>query len=95
MIAVTKYKAEDGTEFSDPKKCLDYEAHCLRIADIMNQLHPKPKDDGCSFSNGHGYIQHKLEAVRAVTIALCREAQRTINHEWLQQTIDDPTVHPS
>lgn len=93
MIAVTKYKAEDGTEFGDPKKCADYEASCMRIADIMSQLHPKP--DTCDFSNGSGFIQHNPEAVRAVTIALCQEAQRFTDHKWLQETIDNPEVHPS
>jgi hypothetical protein len=58
MKAITKYQANDGAEFKTAEECEKHEVLVARIDEIMSQLPPTPKDDGCRFANGHGYIQH-------------------------------------
>lgn len=62
MEKITQYKASDGRIFSDETKCLQYEADVVQINEIMSQLKPRVEDDGCSFTNGGGYIQQTKQA---------------------------------
>ena len=63
MKALIIHQASDGTRFDDQHDCLKYEAQCDRIQGAMKLLRPIPKDDGCSFANGGGYIQQEKPAV--------------------------------
>ena len=56
MKTVSKFVANDGTEFDSKEKCLKYENLINQLKDIFNQLPEKPNTTG--FSNGDGYIQH-------------------------------------
>lgn len=95
MKKIEKYKAIDGTEFNNENECLDYENLIKKVDNIMAELPPLPKDDGCRFSNGEGFVQHNKTILRKVQINLLKLAQKHIDHKWLQQTIDDENVHPS
>ena len=95
MEAITKFKAIDGKEFSDAVKCHEYEQLIDRVNEIMQLLHEKPTDDGCSFSNGGGYIQHDVAIARKVKIMLLNEIGKHIKHKWVQESINDETIHPS
>jgi len=95
METITKFKAIDGTEFTSETECLKYELLIKRVGEIMALLPPTPKDDGCSFANGDGYIKHdkaKLRNAQVQILGLCKDY---IDHKWIQQTIDDESVHPS
>jgi hypothetical protein len=59
MQRTQKFKADDGAEFTTEAACLEYEALCAGIAEVMATLPQRPDDDGCRFSNGHGYLRPK------------------------------------
>lgn len=60
MNTIIKYVADDGTEFSQQKDCLEYENLAEKIKDIMSALPSRPSNT--DFSNGRGYIQHQKTA---------------------------------
>lgn len=95
MDAITKFKTYDGSEFDDRVDAEKYEADC-RIADaIIAQLPPLPKEDGCRFSNGHGFIQHDPKLFARVRLQLLQQAAKETDHKWIRESIEDPTVHAS
>ncbi|GAF83388.1 unnamed protein product [marine sediment metagenome] len=95
MERIIKYIAHDGREFLDGQACLDYEADGKEIDEIMSLLHPIPEDDGCNFVNGHGFIQHERAVFMKARRALLEKAKEFIDMHWIQESIDDETVHPS
>lgn len=95
MKAIVKYEAEDGKEFDSEKECLDYENLIARVNNIMKVLPPLPKDNGCRFSNGEGFVQHDKKTLRKVQIGLLKEIKKHVEHKWVEQTIEDENVHPS
>lgn len=95
MKAITKFKAVDGKEFNSENECLDYENLIKKVDNIMKALPPLPKDDGCNFSNGSGFVQHDKTILRKVKINLLEEMKKHIDHKWIQETIDNDEVHPS
>ena len=95
MKVITKFKAVDGTEFNSENECLEYENLIKKVDNIMKALPPLPKDDGCRFSNGEGFVQHNKTNLRKVQINLLELMKKHIDHKWIQQTIDDENVHPS
>jgi len=95
METITKFKAIDGTEFTSETECLKYELLIKRVDEIMALLPPTPKDDGCSFANGEGYVKHEKQTLRKVQVRLLEICKEYIDHKWIQQTIDDENVHPS
>lgn len=95
MKVITKFKAIDGKEFNSENECLDYENLIKKVNNIMKVLPPLPKDEGCSFSNGDGFVQHDKTILRKVQINLLEEMKKHIDHKWIQQTIDDENAHPS
>lgn len=40
MKSITKYQADDGTEFATESDCLAHEALCAEIAEIVARLNP-------------------------------------------------------
>lgn len=97
MQAIHKFKADDGSEFNTATACVEYEALCAEVAEIMSTLPAPPIDDGCRFSNGDGYLQHEAATLERARVSILKIAQRFIKEPpWLQQTIDDPAAyHPS
>ena len=91
MQVIMKYKAKDGTEFDTEGKCISYESLCEEVAGIMAALQGRPEDDGCSFANGEGYIQHDVAKVEAVRVSILKIGLRFVQYPpWLQKTIDNP-----
>lgn len=95
MKTLTKFQAIDGVEFYDEAECIEYESLINKIDKIISQLPPLPKDDGCKFANGGGFIQHDKNTLRSVKLNLLEEIKKHIEHRWIQQTIDDDNIHPS
>jgi len=94
MIEIAKYKAIDGKEFDDKEKCIDYEALIKKVDSIMGVL-PKLPNKDCNFSNGGGYIQHEPSILNTVKRDLLGVIKKYVDHKWVQQSIDDPTIHSS
>ena len=88
MENITKYRAKDKTEFTSEVECIEYERLLDMVDRIMSRLQPKPKDDGCSFPNGNGFIQHEKSTVVRVWNALLDEFSSRINHEWISHSKD-------
>lgn len=95
MEVITKYKAIDGKEFNTDLECLDHELLIKKVDEIMSPLHPIPKDDGCVFANGGGYIQHDKKILILVRRSLLELCKTYVDHKWIQQTIDDESVDAS
>lgn len=95
MQQITKYQAIDGMEFNSENQCRDYEELIDLVNKIMSALNPLPKDAGCDFSNGHSFVQQSASTFKLVKSNLLAVIKRFIDHRWVQQTIDDNTVHLS
>lgn len=95
MKTITKFKAIDGKEFTDKEECLNYELLIEKVDTIMALLPPKPNDNGCSFSNGDGYLQHNKATLRNAQLQILELCKKYIDHKWIQETIDDENVHLS
>lgn len=93
MEAIIKYKAKDGTEFTNEKNCIEYEQTIERVDRIMARLPKLPKDDGCSFANGHGFIQHDKDVLISVWNDLLDEFLKKIDHQWLSES--NMKAHPN
>ena len=95
ILTRTVYKAVDGAEFDNKEECIKYEELIKAVNSIMSKLPPKPKDDTCSFSNGEGYIQHSDINFNKVRLELLELMRLHIKSDWIQQNIDDSTIHSS
>lgn len=88
MKAITKYEAADGSEFETESRCAAYESLCAEVADVVAALPALPKDDGCKFANGGGYVQHNPDTFRAVRTKLLQIAQRECPHRWITESLE-------
>ena len=96
MRKIQRFQAKDGSEFKTEAECIAYEELCDEVSKVMKTLPPLPKDTGCNFANGNGYIQHDAGKLEIARVAILKIGQRSAKDPpWLQQTIDDPTIHPS
>ncbi len=95
MKSIIKYVADDGAEFTTETKCAEYEALCAEIAAVVGKLKPIPKDDGCRFANGGGFIQQDEATFREVRRGLLLIAQRVCPMKWIDESLADETVHAS
>lgn len=89
MREIIKYLSEDGYEFSTETKCRNHEKLCAKVARIMKLLPEKPE------LNSEQYIQHIASDFRLVRLELLNLAKDYTKLDWIQQSIDDPTVHSS
>jgi hypothetical protein len=94
MKTITKYQAVDGSEWNTKQQALDRDVLCERVKSIMHDW-PKVNDEDCSFINGHGFIQLSEEFVMKKRTALLKLIAKHIDHKWVQQSLDDPGIHPS
>lgn len=92
---ITKYQADDGREFKTKEDCLAHELLCDKVAGIVSNLPDKPENDGCSFANGGGYLQHEKHALVSAKKALLSLANEISPHKWFVQSIEDDTAHSS
>jgi hypothetical protein len=94
MITITIFKATDGTKFRSKEECLKHEKLIERVDKLISKLKPRPKNNN-DFCVGIGFIQQDKTMFRSVKVAFLEICKEYINHEWIQQTIDDETVHSS
>lgn len=78
MRTKTTYIADDGSEFSEELACLNYEALCEQVAEIMSALQPHPTDvfEVSAWEQGWAYIRHDpgtFEAARLPIFNLCEK----------------------
>lgn len=88
MKQIIKWQAEDGSEFTDMAECLSYESLCAQVADVMAAFPPKPENDGCSFSNGGGFLQLSEAVVKDVRLKLLDIVATKISHRWVDESRD-------
>lgn len=86
MEVITKYKADDGLEFTDEELCIIHECNCNYGKSIMKKLADRP--DSCDFSNGGGYIHHDSLHILSVRNEFLEFCKRYTDHKWIQETID-------
>lgn len=77
MKTVIRYKADDGTEWTDEASCLKRDALIAAVADATAGL-LMPRPDAIEFDNGHGFVRHSLADVRRYKVALLTLAQREL-----------------
>lgn len=56
MKEITMYEANDGSKHSTKEQAIKRDDLLLKISEIEDLLPDKPKDKGCMFSNGKGYL---------------------------------------
>jgi hypothetical protein len=88
MKRISKYVADDGTEFSCEHKCVAYEEDCAKIDEIMSVLKPRPETTSCRFENGGGFLKHLGIDVINVRGSLLKIAKKYTSHKWIQGAID-------
>lgn len=87
ITEITRYVADDKSEFDNRAAADKYCEQADLVARLMSELLPKP--EGCDFSNGHGYIQHDAELLKAVWNGLLDyAAQFLMPHAWLAESQD-------
>lgn len=93
MKAVTKYQSDDGKIFDTEKEAIARDSKALSIKDAYKLLKPIPKNDGCDFANGKGFIQQdplKVQEFKRQILLL-----GAIHHEKMAEWAKDPiSVHP-
>jgi len=94
MKTIQKWQAVDGCEFTEERKCIDYENTINRVQKIIDRLPKPPEDDGCNFANGHGYIKHDAQTFISVWNDLLDEFATIIDHRWIKKS-KDLQAHPS
>jgi hypothetical protein len=77
--AITKYQAEDGSEFVTEAEAQAHDRLCAETADIIKLLHPIPED--CDFSNGGGFVQQIPAVALAVQRGIVKVARRYFNRD--------------
>lgn len=60
---IQKWQATDGSEWSTEKQAAERDALVIAVNCAMKPLGDLPKNDGCKFANGGGYIQHTQQAI--------------------------------
>lgn len=78
MTTKTTYIADDGSEFSTELACLNYEALCDQVSEIMSVLQPLPTDvfEVAAWEQGWAYIRHDPDTfskVHARILLLCEK----------------------
>lgn len=78
MTTKTTYIADDGSEFSEELGCLNYEALCKEVSEIMSVLQPQPTDvfEVSAWEQGWAYIRHDADAfdyLRIPILLLCEK----------------------
>lgn len=93
MKMITQYQANDGTIFSSEEECLAHESFCAEIDLIMIRLN-QIEDDSFR-DNDTDFIQQDPSIFFNVRNDLLLLARRLTTHPWIDQSIVDPSVHPS
>jgi hypothetical protein len=91
MKIITKYKANDGSEWTDINDALKRDELCDSVNEVMHPLGRVPK----AVEDGKGWLQHDLETVLRAKdgiFQICREEGLNKNF----QIFDNPgrEVHP-
>jgi hypothetical protein len=94
MEQITKWKSDDGCEFTNLAECMAYETLCTQVDQIMMVFPKRPENDGCSFANGGGFIQLSEEIVKKARGNLLDLIATKIDHKWVMQS-KDMNTHPS
>ncbi len=71
MKTITKYQANDGSEWSNPEDAEKRDALCVKVDAAMQPLGTVPKD----VSDGNGWLQHDLETVNRAKDAIMEICQ--------------------
>jgi hypothetical protein len=95
MKELTIYVANDGTRFDKESDCLEYEKHCRIVYGLLYPLEDTPKDDGCSFANGHGYVQQEENVVKRVLNEVLEASLEVCDYKGTQQKLKGEDVHLS
>ena len=102
MESITKYRAEDGSEWSTPEQAIEREKAIAEVRAAMTPLGEHP--GSTAFTNGDGFIQHDKANVLKARFALYDLAKAGPLKSWIedQKTIFGKTdyqmaveVHPS
>lgn len=92
MRTITKFVAEDGSEFSDVNRCEDYDKLCLRVDAVMAAWPEHPKDDSCSFANGGGFFPIDPELYASTRNQLLGLAAENCSNKWIAQARESQWV---
>lgn len=83
---ITKYVADDGSEWTAVEKAQERDTLLADVARAMKPLGERP--DNCGFSSGGGFIQHQTAVVRQVRLALHEVAKGPLGW-WFKRQRED------
>ena len=95
MQILTKYRAEDGSEYETEAACLERDALMQRVAASMQPLQIPSKGMQEGVDRGKGWYQHNPETVvacRDAILVLCCAAK--MNEHYPVFNSRGPAVHP-
>lgn len=81
MKTKTTYIADDGSEFSTELACLNYEALCERVSEIMFALQLPPTDvfEVAEWAQGWAYIRHNVKMFEQVRVSISSLCEKWVN----------------
>lgn len=93
MKEVVRYQSDDGKIFDTAEAAIKQDAKAVSIKGAYKLLRPTPKNDGCDFTNGGGYVQQDAlkvqEFKRQIMLLGARHHEKMA--EWAKNPIE---VHP-
>lgn len=100
MEEIKIYKCKDGQRFDLKDNAIKYEKLIDDVEEVISKLPEQPKDDGCRFSNGHGYLQHKsidimIARKELLELALKNEPGIDKTNSWVRESISNHNHHIS
>lgn len=83
MKVITKYVADDNTEFNNYDDCAKYEAIANELSSVLNGLFECKRTD---FQSGYGYIQHPKGTRTRLENSLKGIASRYFNNDFSESS---------
>jgi hypothetical protein len=77
--AITKYRANDGTEFNSAERADQHDGIIVAVDRAMSHLTPRPK----ALEENKGYVQHTRLAVLRASTELFALARHRLGEEWV------------
>ncbi len=90
MEEVKRFLSEDGQIFDDVYACVEHEKLINAINEIESRMPIRPKNDGCKFGNGEGYLQHEKDVIDKAMVDLLKVSDIDKEYWDKPQFLDNP-----
>lgn len=85
MKTIQKFKSFCGKIFDTAEECIKYEIISKQVNEFLSTIEDSEKyDEGCSFSNGKGYIQHPKDTKNKIEQKLIE-----LSNQWFTKWAEE------